>query len=110
LRFGALGAAGFTLPKLLEAETVTRTSRLPARAKNCIFIFLCGGPSHLDLWDLKPDAPDGIRGVFKPIGTNMPGIQIGELLPRVAHHADKLAIIRSMSHHDNGHEGGIVHT
>lgn len=81
-----------------------------ATAKSCIYIFLCGGPSQHDLWDLKPLAPDGIRSTFAPIDTNVPGIQFGELLPQVSRHADKLAIVRSLTHGDSGHEGGIVRT
>src|SRR5689334_12008887 len=72
-----------------------RAAPLPAprggRAKSVILIFNCGGPSHLDLWDPKPDAPDTVRGPFKPIETNVPGIVFSELLPHVARHADKLA-------------------
>lgn len=72
-------------------------------AKSCIIIYLFGGPSHLDIWDLKPDAPAGIRGEFKPIPTRVPGIFITEHLPQIAGRADKLAIIRSMTHGDNAH-------
>src|SRR5262245_40511376 len=84
LGLSGMGAAALTLPQLLQAEALEQQSgtRKPAKAKNCIYIFLCGGPSQLDMWDLKPDAPDNIRGAFKPIATNVPGIQIGELLPR----------------------------
>lgn len=105
LRLGALGLFGVCLPNGLRASTDERAA---ATAKRCIFIFLCGGPSQNDLWDLKPDAPDGIRSVFRPIDTSVSGIQIGELIPQVARHADKLAIIRSMTHTDNDHEGAIA--
>jgi len=107
MRLGSLGLMGLALPGRLRANTPA-----PDRptAKNCIFIFLCGGPSQHDLWDLKSQAPDGIRSVFKPIDTNVPGIQFGELIPQVALHADKLAIIRSMTHGDNGHDQGIART
>ncbi|MBC8352896.1 MAG: DUF1501 domain-containing protein [Planctomycetes bacterium] len=81
-----------------------------ATAKNCIYIFLCGGPSQLEMWDPKPDAPDGIRGPFKSIETSVPGMHIGELLPSVAKHAEKLAIIRSMTHESNVHDIGILYT
>ncbi|MEX2118159.1 MAG: DUF1501 domain-containing protein [Pirellulales bacterium] len=109
LKMGGLGLAGLSLPRLLLAEAAGERPR-NAKARNCIFIFLCGGPSQNDLWDLKPDAPEGIRSVFSPIETNVPGIRFGELLPQVARHADKLALVRSMTHGDNNHDGGIVHT
>ncbi len=73
------------------------------QAKSCILVYLFGGPSHIDVWDLKPAAADGIRGEFKPIPTNVPGIQITEHLPRLAQCADQYAIIRSMSHGDSSH-------
>lgn len=64
--------------------------------KSCIFLVLTGGPSHLDTWDLKPDAPSEIRGPFRPIRTNVPGVEISEIFPRMAKHADKYALIRSV--------------
>jgi hypothetical protein len=77
-------------------------------AKSCILLLLTGGPSHLDTWDMKPDAPSEIRGPFRPIRTNVPGIEISELVPRMARHADKFALIRSV-HHDGPaiHETGL---
>jgi hypothetical protein len=81
-----------------------------ATATRCIYIFLCGGPSQNDLWDLKPDAPAGIRTLFEPIQTSVPGIVFGSLIPQVAKHADKLAVIRSMTHGDNNHDTAIAHT
>ena len=74
--------AGLSLPRLFEMESQAATDR-PARARSCIFIFLRGGPSTIDMWDLKPEAPAEIRGPYKPIATNVPGITIGERLPRV---------------------------
>ncbi|MCH7727271.1 MAG: DUF1501 domain-containing protein, partial [Planctomycetes bacterium] len=68
-----------------------------ATAKSCIYIFLCGGPSQLDMWDPKPEAPAEIRGPLQTISTRVPGIQLGELLPGIANCADKLAIIRSVT-------------
>jgi hypothetical protein len=78
-------------------------------AKSCILLMLVGGPSHLDTWDMKPDAPAHIRGPFRPIKTNVPGIEICEIFPRMARHADKFALIRSLHHeaaavHDTGHQ------
>lgn len=81
-----------------------------ARAKSCIYLFLCGGPSQPDLWDMKPDAPSGVKSEFQPIATKVPGIQFGELLPRLSQHADKLALIRSLTHANNDHNGAIAHS
>lgn len=82
----------------------TKASEAPQR--NCIFIFLQGGPSHIDLWDPKPDAPAEIRGPFRPIETNVPGMQFGELMSQTATIADKLAVIHSMTHEFNNHIAG----
>ena len=79
------------------------------RAKSCIFVYLFGGPSHIDIWDMKPTAPDGIRGEFRPIDTNVPGIQITEHLPRLARLADQYSVVRSMTHGDAAH-GSAGHT
>jgi hypothetical protein len=76
------------------------------KAKACILIFNYGGPSHLDTWDLKPDAPKSIRGEFKPIATRVPGISICEHLPRLAAMTNRYAILRSVSHRDNDHAIG----
>jgi hypothetical protein len=96
---GLLG--GLTLPSLLAAATGRA-----AKAKACIFLMLEGGPSHIDMWDLKPDAPKEIRGLFNPISTVVPGTQIGEILPKCAKITDKFTILRSHSHRDNGHTTG----
>jgi hypothetical protein len=77
------------------------------KAKSVILIFNCGAPSHLDLWDMKPEAPDTVRGLFHPIATNVPGIRISELLPRLAQKADKYAIVRTVHHHHNQHNSGM---
>src|SRR5467141_3836158 len=93
LKIGALGLGGLSLPQLLEAEAQAGVRR---SHKAVIMIFLPGGPSHQDIFDLKMDAPSEIRGEFKPIATKVPGIQICEHLPRLAAMMDKLAIIRSL--------------
>jgi hypothetical protein len=84
-------------------------SQPPARgtAKSVILVFNCGAPSHLDLWDMKPNAGDNIRGPFQPIATQTPGIFISELLPCLARHTDKLAILRSVHHRHGGHNSGM---
>ncbi len=93
LTIGSLALGGLSLPQLLRAEERAgiRTSH-----KSVIMIYLTGGPPHLDMVDLKPNAPSEIRGEFQPISTNVPGIQISELMPRVASMMDKFAIIRSL--------------
>ncbi|MBM3968906.1 MAG: DUF1501 domain-containing protein [Planctomycetes bacterium] len=100
----ALGGATLSLPQLLRAEQAASTSGQPStRHKAVINIFLSGGPPHQDLVDLKPDAPSEIRGEFLPVATNVPGIQICELLPKLAAMTDKLAIIRSLVGSDGRH-------
>src|SRR5690348_12714727 len=100
LRAGAVGFGGLTLPGLLRLEHAAAAAGRKARARSVVLLFLSGGPSQLDMWDLKPDAPEEIRGTFRPIATNVPGVRISEHLPRLARLADKYAIIRSMSHDD----------
>ena len=96
---------GLSLPALLDLQAQAAGGKT-VKAKSCIFIMLEGGPSHLDMWDLKPDAPAEIRGPFQPISTSVAGTQISELLPRCAKIVDKFAIMRSHSHRDNGHQTG----
>jgi hypothetical protein len=113
LGLGQVGLGALTLSKLLAAEGALAAPaavsggmrRQPA--KSCIFLFLWGGPPQQDLWDLKPEAPSGIRSLFRPIATAVPGIEIGDGLPRIAQQADKLALVRSMSHPSNDHEISI---
>ena len=102
LRVGALGLGGLTLPGLLRLESAAASTRR-ARARSVILLFLSGGPSHLDMWDLKPEAPEEIRGTFRPIDTNVPGVRISEHMPRMARVADKYAIVRSMHHASGNH-------
>jgi hypothetical protein len=102
---GLLG--GLTLPRFLQLRAeAPAADKKAAAAHACIFIFLEGGPSTIDMWDLKPDAPPEIRGPYRPIATAVPGIQIGEHLPLCARVADKFSILRSHSHNDNGHSTG----
>jgi len=96
---------GLTLPKLFQLEATAATGKEP-KAKSCIFLFLEGGPSTIDMWDMKPDAPAEIRGPFKPIKTNVVGTLVGEHCHRSAKVADKYTILRSHSHGDNGHRTG----
>jgi hypothetical protein len=109
IRLGQIGLGSLTIPKLLAAQEATNNSRR-ATAKSCILVYLWGGPPQQDTFDLKPDAPDGIRSQFQPISTAVPGIQICDQLPQIARHTDKLAIIRSYTHPSNTHEVGVYHT
>jgi hypothetical protein len=109
LRVGGLGFSGLLTSDLLRCRA-TAGSPIQAgkfgNAKACILIFNYGGPSHLDMWDLKPDAPKEIRGEFQPIATSAPGIAICEHLPRLAKLANRYSIIRSVNHRDNDHAIG----
>jgi hypothetical protein len=106
LRVGGTGLlGGLSLPALLQLQAEAAAPRA-AKAKACIFIMLEGGPSHIDMWDLKPDAPAEIRGLFQPISTAVAGTQISEILPLCAKAADKFTILRSHSHKDNAHQTG----
>jgi hypothetical protein len=106
LRAGSLGLMGMSLPKLFAAQEAAQASGLnqpPGRAKAVILLFMWGGPAQQETWDLKPDAPAEIRGEFRPIVTNVPGIEICEHFPLLAQRCDKLAIIRSMTHNNVDH-------
>src|SRR5262249_11609886 len=96
LQIGALsfGASTLSLADLFRAEA--RAGVKPSQHKAVINVFLGGGPPHQDMWDLKMDAPNEIRGEFKPIATRVPGIQICEVFPRLADRMDKCVVIRSM--------------
>jgi hypothetical protein len=107
LRVGGLSLLGLSLPDLLRARTSLPRDTAPTfgKAKNIIYLWLQGGPPQHETWDPKPDAPAEIRGEFKPIATNVPGIRICELLPRTAAVVDKLAIVRSLCTHSDLHDG-----
>src|SRR5205823_10163010 len=96
LRATAAGAAGLALAGDLRGAISPRPA---GTAKSCVFINLVGGPSHLDTFDPKPDAPVEVRGPFRPIRTRVPGVHLSELFPKLAVVADKFSLIRSM-HHD----------
>ena len=109
LSAGSAGLATMALPSLLkmEASAAPDSSSSRSRIKNCITIFLVGSPGQLDTWDMKPDAPDTVRGKFKPTQTNVTGVRICEHFPLMARMMDKIALIRSL-HHKTGatHENG----
>ena len=107
LRATTATAAGIALPALWPAVAIGQRD-VPQR-KSCILLMLVGGPSHLDTFDMKPDAPSEIRGPFRPIRTNVNGIEISEIFPRTAQHADKFAILRSLYHDESArHEAGLT--
>src|SRR5262245_5123812 len=104
LKIGGLALGGISLPQFLWAEAQVG-HKLSHKA--IIMIYLSGGPSHLDMYDLKPDAPAEIRGEYKPIATNVPGIQICEHLPCLARIMDKVAVIRSLYGCPDHHESDL---
>src|SRR4051812_4740974 len=103
LTIGGSLLGGLTLPQLLRAEASQGVS--PTRHKAIINVYLPGGPPHMDMWDIKTEAPRDIRGEFDPIKTNVPGIEICELFPRIARMADKFVFIRSLVDCDGRHDG-----
>jgi uncharacterized protein (DUF1501 family) len=103
LEAAGAGLFGMSLPRLLAAEA--RTTPTAPRAKAVIFVFLFGGPSQLETFDLKPDAPEKIRGPFRPIASRTPGLLIGEHLPRLAVISERFCVVRTMTHPYNDHSG-----
>ena len=112
LQVGTLGLTGLTLETALRADdsknfkSEISNLKLP-RAKSCLLIYLDGGPSHIDLFDQKPEAPAEIRGPYRPIATSVPGLTIGELLPRVAQQMHRLVQIRSVRHDEGVHDPAV---
>jgi hypothetical protein len=118
LRVGALGLGGLTWPALLQARsrsgptassTAAEEPGAAARPKSCIQLFMWGGPSQQETFDLKPNAPDGVRGLFRPIATRTPGIRICEHLPLLARMTDRFAIVRSLTHTGVNHGTSAYH-
>jgi len=104
LQAGGAGLFGLTLPRLLQAESEGAVR--PARARSVIFLFLFGGPSQLETFDMKPEAASRVRGPFQPIASRSPDLRICELLGRCAAISDKFAVLRTLSHSFNDHSGG----
>lgn len=103
LKVGAAGLLGLSLPEFLRMEARAKDvnqakAGKQSRAKSVILVWLAGGPATIDMWDLKPEAPEGIRGEFKPINTKADGVQICEHLPKMAAVADQVSIVRSLYH------------
>src|SRR5438552_10507568 len=124
LQIGTLGLFGLGLPQFLRRQALAqdavagqpgrdpRGTRGFGRARSLILLYLQGAPSHIDLWDPKPDAPSSIRGEFRPIATNAPGVFLSETLPRLARHADTFALVRSLSFNPKGltSHGAAIYT
>lgn len=108
LRSACSGALGLSLADLLAAQESSETVK--ARADALIILFLNGGPSHLDMWDMKPDGPAESRGEFKPISSSLPGIPLSEHLPRLATQLHRCTLVRSMHHSVNNAHAMAVYT
>jgi uncharacterized protein (DUF1501 family) len=115
LRVGGAGVMGLSLARLLAAadsrgDGNAATRAIAPRADSLIILMLNGGPSHLDMWDMKPSAPDDIRGEFKPIASSLPGVPVCEHLPKLAQQMHRVALIRSMNHSVNNAHALAVYT
>src|SRR3954452_10907683 len=109
LQIGAIGALNLTLPRVLAAgKRASRGTGAPG-ADSCILVFLNGGPSHLDTWDMKPDLPAEMRSEFRPSATTVPGLQVCEHLPRFARLLHHCTLVRSV-HHDQVAHAPAVYT
>jgi hypothetical protein len=102
LRVGGLGLFGLSVPDLTAARA-EQGRRSTGRGRACILLYLSGGPPQHETWDPKPDAPAEIRGDFRPIASSMPGLQVGELMPRLAAQAHRWSVLRAVSTADNAH-------
>lgn len=113
IRLGQASIGALALPQLLELEQAAAAEKAFAgnpKAKSCILLYLWGGPPQQDMFDMKPNAPDGIRSIFEPISTSVPGIHMCDQLPRMSQHADKMAIIRSFTHDSDNHIPSVYYT
>src|SRR5438132_11302595 len=110
LQLGSFGGLGLGLPRLLQAQAALEPRTARSRIKACILLFCYGGPSHLETWDPKPNAPREVRGEFRPAATSVPGLHIGEHLPRMARLMHKVALVRSMHHGMRNHDSACTQT
>jgi hypothetical protein len=108
IKLGSAGLLGLTLPDFLRLEAAGKEKGKAAKAKSVILVWLAGGPASIDMWDLKPDAPETIRGEFKPIDTSVKGLQISEHLPKTAQVMHHTTLIRSIAHTVPAHEVGTI--
>jgi hypothetical protein len=107
LQIGTAGIAGLSLANILRTSALAAADVSTPRAKNVIMVFLTGGPATIDMWDMKPDAPERIRGEFKPIATAVPGVQICEHLPKLARSMHRSTLVRSLTHTIAEHTQGV---
>src|SRR5215468_8679209 len=107
LQVGGLSVLGLSLSRLLEARSPASREPIRARARSCIFVVQYGGASQIDTFDPKPDAPAEVRGPYRPINTAVTGTRLTELLPRLARLADRYCLVRSMTHGNGDHKGGM---
>jgi hypothetical protein len=107
LQVGGLSAFGLGLPQLLASQAGPPPG--PGRARSCILVFAWGGPSQLDTWDPKPDAPAEVRGEFQSVATSVPGVRVSEHFPRLARLAHRYAVVRSLAHDDPAHLSSVHH-
>lgn len=120
MRLGQFGAGALTLPALLRSEraradaaksaAAPKSPKAAGTAKSCILVYLWGGPPQQDMWDMKPEAPSGVRSHFHPIPTVVPGIDVCNEMPLFAKYTDRTAIIRSLTHDSNNHEPSVYRT
>ena len=108
LTVGSLGLAGLTLPGLLRARAAASAAGRIPRDTSVVWLFLSGGPSHIDTYDMKPDAPREFRGPYRAAPSNVPGMRLCHLMPKQARVMDKMSIVRTLSHADGNH-GSAVH-
>ncbi len=108
LRVGAVGLTGLSLPSVLRAEKAGKAHK--ATAKSVIMLFQFGGPSHLETFDAKPDAPAEVRGEFKAIKSKTPGLLVTEHLPKLAARSDMYAVVRSVAHNKSSHNSGAYYS
>jgi hypothetical protein len=107
LRAGGAGLLGLSLPRLLQAQE--RAASLPAKAKSVVFLYQFGGPSHVDTFDMKPEAPDGVRSHFGQISTSQPGVEICDQLPETAKVMDKVTLVRTVYHTMKNHNSAAYY-
>lgn len=109
LRLGTAAGGALTLPHLLHQQSLASSPSNTGKARSCIFLFMWGGQPQQDMWDMKPDAPSGVRSPFEPIHTSVPGILLSDQMQRIAPHTDKLAIVRSLNHGNSDHGVSVFH-
>src|SRR5262249_7430911 len=106
LKIGALGLGGLMLPDLLRARAADAAARKATNNASVVWLWLGGGPTHIETFDPKMSAPAEYRSVVGAVQTNLPGVEIGGVFPKMARVADKLALVRSFAHTNSGHGGG----